>query len=129
MTEQEEEPSVRLPGIDFIDNEADRPVGINSHIGRRPIAALGNSDGDRQMLEWTQAGCGTRLMMLVYDDDAQREWAYGLESKIGTFSDTLMAEAMKSDWTVISMKKDWNRIFSYEKLQLKYPTNVSLLKG
>jgi len=83
-------------------------------IGRRPIAAFGNSDGDREMLEWTGAGGGVRLMMLVHHDDAQREWAYGAESKIGTFSDSLMAEAKKNGWTVISMKHDWKRIFAFE---------------
>ncbi len=102
---------VRLPAIDFIDDKTGKPVGINSHIGRRPIAAFGNSDGDRQMLEWTQGGGGARLMMLVHHDDAVREWAYGPKSSIGTFSDSLMAEANKQGWTVISMKDDWKTIF------------------
>jgi phosphoserine phosphatase len=105
---------VRLAKIDFIDDKAGKPVGINSHIGRRPIAAFGNSDGDQQMLEWTQAGGGARLMMLVHHDDAEREWAYGAKSKIGTFSDALMAEAKKQGWVVISMKNDWKRIFAFE---------------
>ncbi|MFO1305519.1 MAG: HAD family hydrolase [Burkholderiales bacterium] len=105
---------VRLPQIDFIDDKAGKPVGINSHIGRRPIAAFGNSDGDRQMLEWTQAGGGARLMLLVHHDDAAREWAYGAASKIGTFSDSLMAEANKQGWTVVSMKGDWKRIFPFD---------------
>jgi hypothetical protein len=105
---------VRLPGIDFIDDKAGKPVGINSHIGRRPVAAFGNSDGDQQMLEWTQAGGGARLMMLVHHDDAEREWAYGAESKIGTFSNALMSEAKKSGWTVVDMKNDWKRIFPFE---------------
>ena len=105
---------VRLSALDFIDDKAGKPVGINSHIGRRPIAAFGNSDGDQQMLEWTQAGGGVRLMMLVHHDDAEREWAYGAESKIGKFSDALMAEAKKNGWTVISMKHDWRRIFPFE---------------
>ncbi len=102
---------MRLPEIDFIDDKAGKPVGINSHIGRRPIAAFGNSDGDRQMLEWTQAGRGARLMMLVHHDDAEREWAYGPDSKIGTFSDSLMDEAEKGGWTVISMKEDWKTVY------------------
>ena len=106
---------VRLPELDFIDDKAGKPVGINSHIGRRPIAAFGNSDGDQQMLEWTQAGGGARLMVLVRHDDAGREWAYGAESKIGTFSDALMEEAKKGGWLVISMKNDWKQIFSFEK--------------
>ena len=106
---------VRLPEIDFIDDKAGKPVGINEYIGRQPIAAFGNSDGDQQMLEWTQGGSGARLMMLVHHDDAVREWAYGAESKIGTFSDALMAEAKAKQWTVISMKNDWKRIFAFER--------------
>ena len=105
---------VRLPEIDFIDDKAGKPVGINEYIGRQPIAAFGNSDGDQQMLEWTQGGSGARLMMLVHHDDAVRELAYGAESKIGTFSDALMAEAKSKKWTVISMKNDWKRIFAFE---------------
>jgi hypothetical protein len=105
---------VRLPEISFIDDKAGKPVGINEHIGRRPIAAFGNSDGDREMLEWTQAGGGARLMMLVHHDDAVREFAYGAGSLIGTFSDSLMAEANKNGWTVISMKNDWKRVFAFE---------------
>src|SRR5256886_11705077 len=105
---------MRLPEMNFIDDKTGKPVGINSHIGRRPIAAFGNSDGDQQMLEWTQAGSGARLMMLVHHDDAVREFAYGAESKIGTFSDALMAEAKKNAWTVISMKNDWKAIFAFE---------------
>lgn len=105
---------VRLPELNFIDDKTGKPIGINSHIGRRPIAAFGNSDGDQQMLEWTQGDGGARLMMLVQHDDAVREWAYGAESKIGTFSDALMAEAKTSGWVVISMKKDWKVIFPFE---------------
>jgi hypothetical protein len=106
---------IRLPELNFIDDKAGKPVGINAHIGRRPIAAFGNSDGDQQMLEWTQGGTGARLMALVHHDDAEREWAYGAQSKIGTFSDTLMAEAKKSGWVVISMKKDWKVVFPFER--------------
>jgi phosphoglycolate phosphatase-like HAD superfamily hydrolase len=102
---------MRLPEMNFVDDKTGKPVGINSHIGRRPIAAFGNSDGDQQMLEWTQAGGAARLMMLVHHDDAKREWAYGADSKIGTFSDALMAEAKKDGWTVISMNDDWKTIF------------------
>ena len=105
----------RLPEIDFIDDKAGKPVGINSHIGRRPVIAFGNSDGDQQMLEWTQAGDGPRLMALVHHDDAAREWAYGAESRIGTFSDALASEAAKSKWIVISIRKDWKRVFAFEK--------------
>jgi haloacid dehalogenase-like hydrolase len=106
---------VRLPEINFIDDKENKPIGINEHIGRRPIAAFGNSDGDRQMLEWTGAGGGARLMMLVHHDDDVREFAYGAESGIGTFSDALMAEAKKSGWPVISMKNDWKTIFPPDK--------------
>jgi phosphoglycolate phosphatase-like HAD superfamily hydrolase len=106
---------VKLPAVSFVDDKTGKPVGINEHIGRRPIAAFGNSDGDQQMLEWTQAGDGARLMMLVHHDDATREFAYGAESKIGTFSDALMAAAKKNNWAVISMKDDWNTIFAFEK--------------
>jgi len=105
---------VRLPEINFIDDKAGKPVGINQHIGRRPIAAFGNSDGDRQMLEWTAAGGGARLMMLVHHDDAKREYEYGPKSHIGTFSDSLMEEATKSGRMVLSMKDDWARIFAFE---------------
>jgi hypothetical protein len=104
---------VRLPEVNFIDDKTGKPIGINSHIGRRPIAAFGNSDGDQQMLEWTGAGSGARLMMLVHHDDAKREWSYGPESKIGTFSDALKSAAEQNGWTVISMKNDWKRIFAF----------------
>lgn len=106
---------MRLPEIDFVDDKAGKPAGINARIGRRPIAAFGNSDGDREMLEWTRSGSPTRLAVLVHHDDAQREWAYGAESKIGTFSDALAAEAKKDGWTVVSMKEDWKIVFAFEK--------------
>jgi hypothetical protein len=80
-------------------------------IGRRPQAAFGNSTTDQQMLEYTGAGNGARLMMLVHHDDAKREYAHGAESKIGTFSDALMAGAKKKSWIVISMKDDWKTVF------------------
>ena len=110
---------IRLPKIDFINDKTGKPVGINQYIGRRPVAAFGNSDGDRQMLEWTGAGDGARLMMLVFHDDAKREYAYGPanglpDSKFGTFSQSLMDEANKKGWLVISMKKDWKRIFAFQ---------------
>jgi phosphoglycolate phosphatase-like HAD superfamily hydrolase len=97
-----------------IDDKTGKPIGIHLMIGRRPVAAFGNSDGDQQMLEYTQAGDGARLMMLVHHDDAAREYAYGPESNIGTFSDALMTEATAKGWTVISMKNDWKRVFSWE---------------
>lgn len=110
---------MRLPKVHFIDDKTGKPVGINEFIGRRPVAAFGNSDGDREMLEWTGAADGARLMMLVFHDDAEREYAYGPASglpdtKFGTFSQSLMDEAGKKGWVVISMKDDWKRIFSFE---------------
>jgi hypothetical protein len=95
----------------FIDDGPGKAEGINTFIGCRPIFAFGNSDDDKQMLEYTGAGNGARLMMLVHHDDAKREYAYGAESKIGTFSDALMTEAKKKGWIVISIKDDWKTIF------------------
>jgi len=105
---------IRLPDISFVDDKSGKPVGIDEQIGRRPILAFGNSDGDREMLEWSQDGDGARLMLLVHHDDAGREFEYGAKSPIGTFSDELMAEATKQNWTVVSMKNDWKRIFAFE---------------
>ena len=101
---------VRLPEINFIDDKTGKPVGINSHIGRRPIAAFGNSDGDLQMLQWTAAGKGARFCLYVHHDDAVREWAYDRESHIGKL-DKGLEEAKAKGWTVVDMKNDWNRIF------------------
>ena len=101
---------VRLPEIDFIGDKQEKPVGINSHIGRRPIAAFGNSDGDFQMLEWTTAGDGARLGVLIHHTDAEREWAYDRESAIGRL-DRGLDEAATRGWTVVSMKDDWRTIF------------------
>lgn len=103
------------PKLLLNDDNAGKPEGIHLMIGRRPYAAFGNSIGDRQMLEYTKTGGGTRLAMLVHHDDAAREYAYGPQSKIGTFSDELMAEAKQNGWVVISMKNDWKRVFSWEK--------------
>ncbi|EIC20836.1 HAD family hydrolase [Thiorhodovibrio frisius] len=108
---------IRKPEVNFIDDKTGKPVGINQFIGKRPIAAFGNSDGDRQMLEWTGAGAGARLMMLVFHDDAKREYAYGPaeglpDTKFGTFSQDLMDEAKAKGWSVISIKDDWKRIFA-----------------
>ena len=107
------------PKLLLNDDKAGKPEGIHLMIGRRPRAAFGNSDGDRQMLEYTGAGDGARLMMLVMHDDANREYAYGPAqglpaSKIGTFTQALYDEAKKKNWTVISMKNDWKRIFPFE---------------
>ncbi|MFV1958566.1 MAG: HAD family hydrolase [Planctomycetota bacterium] len=108
---------VRLPKVDFIDDKDGKPIGINAYIGKRPILAFGNSDGDRQMLEWTQGDPkvrARRLMALVHHTDAEREVAYGPRSKIGTFSDALMKEANERGWLVVDMKRDWKRIFPPE---------------
>jgi hypothetical protein len=107
------------PKLLLNDDKAGKPQGIHLMIGRRPVAAFGNSDGDREMLEYTTAGDGARLGMLVLHDDAAREYAYGParglpDSKVGTFTPALADEAMKKGWTVISMKKDWKRIFAFE---------------
>jgi hypothetical protein len=107
------------PKLLLNDDNAGKPEGIHLMIGRRPYAAFGNSTGDRQMLEYTGAGAGARLMMLVLHDDAQREYAYGPaqglpDTKVGTFTQALHDEAMKKGWTVISMKNDWKKIFTFE---------------
>jgi phosphoglycolate phosphatase-like HAD superfamily hydrolase len=110
---------MRLPKMFFIDDHAGKPIGINLFIGKRPVAAFGNSEGDREMLEYTGAGSGARLMMLVLHDDAKREYAYGPaeglpDTKVGTFPQALLDEAKKRGWPVISMKKDWKKIFTWE---------------
>jgi hypothetical protein len=104
----------KVPKLLLMDDKAGKPEGIHLVIGRRPVAAFGNSVGDKEMLEYTQAGDGARLMMLVHHDDAQREFAYGPKSKVGTFSDALMAQAKQKGWIVISLKNDWKRIFAFE---------------
>ena len=98
----------------LLDVNQGKPEAINLFIGKKPIVAFGNSTGDRQMLEWTQSNEKTHLMLLVHHDDARREYAYGPHSKVGTFSNALMKEAIDQHWQVISMKKDWKTIFSFE---------------
>ena len=108
------------PKLLLNDNNAGKPEGIHLMIGRRPYAAFGNSTGDRQMLEYTKAGDGDRLTMLLLHDDAKREYAYGPalglpDTKVGTFTQALYDEAKKQGWVVISMKSDWNRVFAFDK--------------
>jgi len=101
---------VKLPEVDLIDDKEGKPVGIQSHIGRRPVMAFGNSDGDLQMLQWTTAGSGPRFALIVHHDDAEREWAYDRQSHIGML-DKAWDEANARGWTVVSMKDDWKTIF------------------
>jgi hypothetical protein len=107
---------VRLPELTFNDDKGDKPVGINRHIGRRPIAAFSNSRGDKEMLEYTQGGSGVRFELLVLHDDAARKYAYGPakglpDVKLGAFTQAVYDQAQKEDWTVVSMKDDWKEVF------------------
>ena len=111
---------VRLPELNFNDDKADKPVAINQYIGRRSIAAFGNSRGDQEMLEYTQAGSGARFELIVLHDDAAREYAYGPaqglpDVKLGAFTQAVYDEAQKAGWTVVSMKGDWKQVFPAEK--------------
>jgi phosphoserine phosphatase len=104
---------VRLPEIAFVDDKAGKPVGIQMHVGRRPLAAFGNSDGDLQMLQWTAAGPGARFCLYVHHTDAEREWAYDRRSPVGKLDEGL-DEAQAKGWTVVDMKQDWKRIYPRE---------------
>ncbi len=103
---------IRLPELNFIDDNVGKPIAINRHIGRRPIAAFGNSDGDLQMLQWTVAGDGARLAVYIHHTDSEREWAYDRTSKIGQF-DKGFDEALEKGWTIVDMKRDWKQIFPF----------------
>jgi phosphoglycolate phosphatase-like HAD superfamily hydrolase len=110
---------VRLPELNFNDDKAGKPIGINQHIGRLPIMAFGNSVGDKEMLEYTQGGSGARFELLVLHDDAAREFAYGParglpDVKLGAFPPALDEQAKKDGWTVVSMKDDWKQVFPVE---------------
>jgi phosphoglycolate phosphatase-like HAD superfamily hydrolase len=110
---------VKVPKLMLNDNDAGKPQGIHLMIGRKPQIAFGNSTGDQQMLEYTKAGAGARLSLLVLHDDAKREYAYGPaqglpDTKIGTFTQALYDEATKNGWVVISMQKDWKKVFAFE---------------
>jgi hypothetical protein len=102
---------VKLPAVDFIDDKAGKPVGIQEFIGQRPILAFGNSDGDFEMLQWTTAGDGRRLGLIVHHTDAEREYAYDRDSHIGTLAQALDA-APKNGWIVVDMKNDWKTVFA-----------------
>ena len=103
----------RLPEIDFIDDKEGKPIAINKFIGRRPLAAFGNSDGDLQMLQWTAASSGARFMGIVHHTDAEREWAYDRKSSIGRL-DKALDEAQARGWTIVDMKNEWKRVFPFE---------------
>jgi len=110
---------IKQPKVVLNDNDAGKPENIYLMTGRQPNAAFGNSTGDKQMLEYTKAGQGARLVMLVLHDDAEREYAYGPaqalpETKVGTFTQPLYDQAKRDGWTVISMKKDWKKVFAFE---------------
>jgi len=100
--------------VEFVDDGPGKPSGINRFIGRRPVLAFGNSDGDHQMLQWTAAGPGRRFVGIVHHTDAEREWAYDRESHIGKL-DKAWDEALAKGWTVVDMKKEWNRVYPYDK--------------
>jgi len=102
---------IRLPETNYYNDKEGKPIAINQHIGRRPIAAFGNSDGDLQMLQWTCAGDGERFCLYVHHTDADREWAYDRESPIGRL-DKGLDQAQAEGWTVVDMKIDWNVVFS-----------------
>ncbi|WP_378946155.1 HAD family hydrolase [Mesorhizobium sp. ANAO-SY3R2] len=104
---------MRLPEINFIDDKGGKPVGIHQFIGRRPIAAFGNSDGDLQMLQWTTVGQSPRFGLIVHHTDAEREWAYDRHSDVGRLDKALDAAAVNK-WTVVDMKNDWNKVFAFE---------------
>ncbi|MGH9929347.1 MAG: hypothetical protein ACREA9_08970, partial [Pyrinomonadaceae bacterium] len=105
---------VKVPRVDLIDDKEGKPVGIQSRIGRRPIAAFGNSDGDLQMLEWAMAGTGARFALFVHHDDAKREFAYDRTDATQRF-DKGWDQAVARGWTVVSMKDDWKSIYPLEK--------------
>ncbi len=107
---------VRMPKIDFINDKAGKPVGIYQHIGRRPILAFGNSDSDMQMIEYAMAGKGRRLGLFVHHTDGKREYAYDRKSHVGTL-DKALDQADARGWIIVDMKKDWKRIFSFEKVK------------
>jgi haloacid dehalogenase-like hydrolase len=112
---------MRLPELAFIDDGPGKPVGIETHIGRQPIFAFGNSDGDLQMLQWTAAGTGARFMGIVHHTDAAREWAYDSPSSVGKLSPSTLDIARAKGWTVVDMKRDWAVVFPFQGKQAALP--------
>jgi len=105
---------MRLPELDFNDDKGGKPMAIQKFIGRRPIAAFGNSDGDLQMLQWATGNNGPHFALIVHHTDAKREVAYDRDSAIGRL-DKALDEAEQKGWTVVDMKKDWKRVFPFER--------------
>ncbi len=104
----------RLPEINFIDDKAGKPIGINQYIGRRPVAAFGNSDGDLEMLQWATLSGGVRFGLLVHHTDGVREYAYDTDTDFGRLSAETLNTASENNWTVVDMKNDWKRVFSFD---------------
>jgi hypothetical protein len=104
---------VKQPKVEFVDDGPGKPVGINRFIGRRPIFAFGNSDGDQQMIQWTAAGDGPRFLAILHHTDGEREWAYDRQSHVGRL-DKALDEANAKGWTVVDMKRDWGKVFPFE---------------
>jgi hypothetical protein len=103
---------IKLPQIEVVDDNVEKPAAIQKHIGRRPIASFGNSDGDLEMLQWTTAGNGARFALLIHHNDAIREWAYDRNSSVGKL-DKAADEAKARGWTIVDMKNDWRRVFPF----------------
>lgn len=104
---------VKLPQVELVDDRAGKPIGIQTHIGRRPLAAFGNSDGDLEMLQWTAAAPGPRFVLIVRHTDGEREWAYDRTSSIGTL-DKAWDEASARGWTIVDMRRDWKRVYAFQ---------------
>ena len=104
---------MKLAKVEFIDDGPGKPAGINRFIGRRPVFAFGNSDGDLQMLQWTAANAGARFMGIVHHTDAEREYAYDRQSHVGKL-DKALDEGLAKGWTIVDMKRDWNKVFAFQ---------------
>lgn len=105
---------MKMPEVLFVDDKSGKPEAIHLFIGKHPNIAVGNSDGDREMLEWSQASENRNLQLLIHHDDPIREYAYDVDSKVGTFSESLKKESVKNKWIIVSMKNDWNKIFPFD---------------